>query len=130
MKEVSDEELKKVIADFLEMGHVENIMAMFRKEPKYYGWSGEILNDERFAVRLGVTVLFEELKRIQPEKVGLAVPSLAELLSSESPNIRGEAVSVLGIIGNHDAIAHIEKMKNDPSPQVKEMAEMVMEELT
>ena len=34
--EVSDEELLKVIADFLEMGHVENIVAMFADDPRYY----------------------------------------------------------------------------------------------
>ena len=60
--EVSDQELKKVIADFLDQGHVENIVAMFRREPKYYNWIGDILRDERFSVRLGVSVLFEELQ--------------------------------------------------------------------
>ena len=48
--EVSDEELKKVIADFLEMGHIENIVAMFRRYSKYYSWTGELLRDERFNV--------------------------------------------------------------------------------
>ena len=37
---VSNQELKKVIADFLDMGHVENIVAMFRHEPRYYAWTG------------------------------------------------------------------------------------------
>ena len=46
MTEVSESELKQVIADFLEMGHVENIVAMFRKEPLYYSWVGDILDDE------------------------------------------------------------------------------------
>ncbi len=62
--EVSDAELKKVIADFLEMGHIENIVSMFRQDPQYYMWSGDILKDERFNVRLGMTVLFEELKEM------------------------------------------------------------------
>jgi len=77
MDQVSDDELKKVIADFLEMGHVENIVAMFRREPLYYDWIGEILDDERFAVRLGVSVLLEELKPLQPDRLALAIPSLA-----------------------------------------------------
>ncbi len=57
MPEVSDKELLKVIKDFLEMGHVENIAAMFRQDPRYFQWSGDILDDERFNVRLGVSVL-------------------------------------------------------------------------
>ena len=130
MKDVSDTELKKVIGDFLEMGHVENIVAMFRREPAYYGWTGELLNDERFAVRVGVAVLFEELKKIQPDKVGLAVPSLAKLLHSESPTMRGEAVGVLGLIGSDEAIAHVQATSSDPNPQVREMVAMVLEELS
>jgi len=33
MNQVSDEELLVVIKDFLEMGHVDNIAAMFDKNP-------------------------------------------------------------------------------------------------
>jgi len=42
MGQVSDEELQRVIADFLDMGHVDNIVAMFRRDPRYYDWTGEI----------------------------------------------------------------------------------------
>lgn len=128
MNEVSDTELKKVIGDFLEMGHVENIVSMFRREPAYYAWTGEILDDERLAVRLGVSILFEELKAIQPEKLHLAIPSLTELLQSDSPNIRGEAVGVLGIIGTDEAFDHIRSMLSDPNPQVIEMVELTLED--
>lgn len=128
MKEVSDKELKTVIADFLEMGHVENIIAMFRKDPAYYDWTGEILDDQRFAVRVGVAILFEELKQLQPEKVPLAIPSLLRLLNAESANIRGEAIGILGTIGTDEAVAYIKQMASDPSPQVQEMVELVLEE--
>ncbi len=126
--EVSDEELKKVIADFLDQGHVENIVAMFRREPKYYAWTGEILRDERFSVRLGVSVLFEELQALQADKTALAIPSLAELLLAEEPLWRGEAVSILGIIGTPEAFALILPLRHDPSAQVREMVELVLEE--
>ncbi len=125
---VSDQELKTVIADFLDQGHVENIVAMFRRESKYYQWSGEILKDERFSVRLGVSVLFEELKEIQPDQLDLALPSLVELLRSKEPLLRGEAVSVLAIIGTEEAMAHIRKQRDDPNPQVREMVQLVLEE--
>ncbi|WP_419175720.1 HEAT repeat domain-containing protein [Desulfosediminicola sp.] len=128
MNEVDDAELKKVMADFLELGHVENIIAMYRHDPRYYDWTGEILDDERFAVRVGVSVLFEELTRLEPEQTQRAVPSLAVLLQSESANIRGEAIGVLGIIGGEKAISQIRAMENDPSPQVREMVDLVLEE--
>ena len=95
---VSDAELKKVIADFLEMGHIENIVSMFRQDPQYFAWSGDILNDERFNVRLGMVVLFEELVKILPHELVKAVPSLLPLLNDENSLIRGEAVTLLGII--------------------------------
>jgi hypothetical protein len=128
MDQVSDEELKKVIKDFLDMGHVENIAAMFRHDPQYFAWTGEILDDERFNVRLGVSVLFEELQPLQQEKLELAIPSLTLLLQSPSALIRGEAITVLGIIGTEKAIKFVREMLGDPNPQVREMAELVLEE--
>ena len=127
--EVSDEELKKVIADFLDQGHVENIVAMFRRDPIYYTWTGGLLRDERLSVRIGISVLFEELYLIQPEKLALATPSLAQLLGSENPQLRGEAVSILGIINTTETLLLIQKMQNDPNPQVQEMVQLVLEEL-
>ena len=126
---VSDEDLKKVIADFLDMGHVENIVAMFRHEPLYYLWTGDILRDERFNVRLGVAILFEELKNTEPEKLTLAVPSVAELLLVPQPLLRGEAISLLGIIGDQAALALVKGLVNDPDPQVREMVALVLEDL-
>ncbi len=124
---VSDQELKRVIADFLDMGHVENIVAMFRREPRYYEWTGDILRDERFSVRLGISVLFEELQNIQPEKLALAIPSLVELLMADEPLLRGEAISLLGIIGNEKALALVRRQQDDPDSQVREMVQLVLE---
>lgn len=124
--DVSDEELKKVIADFLEMGHIENIVAMFRQEPKYYSWSGDLLKDERFNVRLGMAVLFEELKILQPDQLEKAVPSLLPLLDAEEPLYRGEAISLLGVVNSPEALFHIKAKKNDPSPQVREMVALIL----
>jgi hypothetical protein len=126
---VSDEELKRVIADFLDQGHVENIVAMFRREPLYYDWTGDILRDKRFNVRLGVSVLFEELQKIQAERLQLAIPSLAKLLEEEEPLLRGEAVSLLAIIGGETALDLVRRHENDSDFRVREMVQMVLEEL-
>lgn len=126
--QVSDQELKKVIADFLDQGHVENIVAMFRREPKYYTWTGDILQDERFSVRLGLSVLFEELQRVQPGELPRAIPSLAKILLLEEPLFRGEAVSLLSVIGTEEAFAYIKRHIDDPNSQVREIVELVLEE--
>ena len=127
-EEVGDDELIEVMADFLEMGHVENIVAMYKQEPRYYEWTGRLLTDERFAVRLGVSVLFEYLVEQRPDDVGLAIPSLTEQLEHTNSWVRGEAVNVLGIIGSEEALVQVEKMVEDPDSQVAEVAADILQE--
>ena len=126
--EVSDSELLKVIADFLEMGYVENIVAMFKQDNRYYQWVGELLEDERFAVRLGVSILFEYLIEDRPNEVSLALPSLTSALQHETALVRGEAASVLAIIATNDAIALVRMVKNDPDAQVAAIAQDILTE--
>ncbi|SDO73580.1 HEAT repeat domain-containing protein [Desulforhopalus singaporensis] len=127
--EVSDKELKRVIADFLDMGHVENIVAMFLREPRYYAWTGEILHDERLSVRLGVMVLFEELQLVDPENLHLAIASLAEVVRHGQPLYRGEAVSLLGVINTCDARYIIERALDDEDVHVREMAKLTLADM-
>ncbi|MDZ7640462.1 MAG: HEAT repeat domain-containing protein [Desulfurivibrio sp.] len=117
----SDQELVGIIADFLEMGHLENILTMFRRDPSHYRLSGELLRDERFRVRLGMAVLFEQLAEQQPAEVAQAVPFLLPLLADESPLLRGEAAGLLASIGTPEALAALQPLRDDPDPQVAEV---------
>lgn len=128
MLEKEQAELVAVIADFLEMGHVENIMAMFKKDPALYALSGELLRDERFMVRMGMAVLFEEMKAIRPQEVALAIPALLPLLAEETPWMRGEAVTLLGIIGTPEALVHLKPLADDQEPQIREMVADILAE--
>ncbi len=120
---ISDEEMIKVIADFLEQGLVGNIVSMFKADTSYYPLVGEVLKDERFAVRLGVAVLFEELKEDRPQDVVLALPALKPLLDSSTPAyVRGEAVSIIGTIGTSEALELLGPLVKDDDPQVAEIA--------
>lgn len=127
MHEKEQAELITVIGDFLEMGHVENIMAMFKQDTSLYALSGELLRDERFMVRMGMAVLFEELKGLRPQEVALAIPALLPVLGEETPWMRGEAVNLLGIIGTPEALAHIKPLADDPEPQIREMVGDILE---
>jgi HEAT repeat protein len=128
-KEVNDEELKKVIGDFLELGHVENITAMFKQDPSYYRVIGDLLRDERYMVRLGLAVLFEELAASRSAEVMLAIPYLLPLLREEDPNLRGEAANLLGIIGSAGVSEHLRPLIDDPDPQVAEIVRDVLQGL-
>ncbi len=126
--QVSDEEMVQVIADFLEQGLVANIVSMFKADPSYYPLVGEILKDERFAVRIGVSVLFEELKEERPHEVVLALSALTPLLAKTTPAyVRGEAVSIVGIIGGGAALELLRPLVNDDDPQVSEIARDYLE---
>jgi len=125
--EVSDAELLQVIADFLAMGHVDNIVALFRQEPRLFSWTGLLLADDRFAVRLGVSVLFEHLAVLCPDHLPLAIPSLSDQLDNPVDWVRGEAASVLGIIGTEEARALIRPLLSDPSPQIVEIVHDILE---
>ena len=121
MNDDYDIDLCKVIGDFLELGHVENIVSMFRQDSKLYGLTGDLLRDERFAVRLGVAVLFEELAIVKPHEVPLAIPVLLPLLKETNPILRGEAATILGIIGGDEAMENLQVLRNDPDQQVLEI---------
>lgn len=125
---VDDGELLEVMADFLEMGHVENIVAMFKQESRYYDWTGDLLTDERFTVRLGVAVLFEYLVEERPDAIELAIPSLVRQMDNPNNWVRGEVANVLGIINTPTALDHVLKMVDDPDRTVAAVArDIVME---
>jgi len=129
MDAVSDEELLKVIKDFLEMGYVDNIAAMFQQDPGYLEWTGAVLDDERLNVRLGVSVLFEELQARNCPDLNRAAGSLQPLLLSEQPLLRGEALSVLAIINGPELRPIAERMSSDDNPQIREIAADILESL-
>ena len=120
---VSDAETRKVMADFLEMGLADNIIAMFRQDETLYDWTGMLLNDERFMVRMGMVVVFEELVKTEGAgKAARSIDSLRPLLGGDAPAyVRGEAVTILGLIGTEEAMRHIRPLRNDRDAQVREI---------
>ena len=117
MSDFSDEELIKVIGDFLEQGLAENIVAMFKKEPELHRLTGELLKDERFMVRMGIAVLYEELVVEGSEEIPLAIPGLRPLLTDETNYIRGEACNILSIINNAEARKLLTSMEDVPATE-------------
>ena len=124
--EIDTKELIKTIADFIEMGHIENIVAMFKQEKEYYQFSGELIKDERFIVRMGMAVLFEQLAEIHKYDLPLAIPSLIPVLEEKTSYMRGDAATLLGIIGTDEAKKHVRCLLNDSDPQVQEIAKDIL----
>ncbi len=122
-------DLKKMIADYMENGFLENIVDMFKHDKTLYKYVGELLIDERIRVRIGVAALLEALKDEDPENIFLAIPYVASVLKNENPVFRGDAIYVLGIIGNHDVIPLINEMRIDEDKDVRQIAEETLEEI-
>ena len=80
----------------------------------------------RVVALLGVLVLFEQLVVLCPEKLPLAIPSLAAQLDNPVDWVRGEAVSVLGLIASDSALDLVRSRLDDRSPQVREIAHDIL----
>jgi HEAT repeat protein len=110
------------------MGLVENIAAMFRQDARLYALTGDLLRDERYVVRVGMAVLFEELAATRPDEIQLAVPVLRPLLRDSVAHVRGEAATLLGIIASPEALAAVAPLLHDTDPQVAEIAADILAE--
>lgn len=123
---ITPEELIRVIGDFISLGHIENILAMFRQDTALYQLCGELISDERYIVRMGMVVLFEELARDRPNDLPLAIPALLPKLADEKSYVRGEAATLLGIIGTKQARQALENLLADPDSQVVDLVRDIL----
>jgi HEAT repeat protein len=124
-----DADLKKMIADYMENGFLENIIDMFRHDSQLYTHIGGLMQDERIRVRMGITALMEELKKVDEKNVSKAIPNIIPLLENEESVIRGDAVNLLGIIGNNKSMPFLKKALSDKDPAVKQIAQEAIEEI-
>lgn len=127
---INPEELKTMIADYMEKGFLENIIDMFRHDKSLYRFVGELMTDERVRVRLGISALVETLKKEDPENVHMSATNILPLLKNAEPVIRGDAAYLLGIIKHPDAIPLLKKVAdNDENADVRSIAKEAMEDI-
>jgi hypothetical protein len=114
------EETKKMVADYMEGGFLDNIIAMFRQDKNMYLLVGDLLADERQRVRIGMIALVETLIDGDYANVLTAIPGIGEQLINPNPTIRGDAAHLLGIIGHKDALPYLLEVKGEDHELVKE----------
>jgi HEAT repeat protein len=129
MKKEEDQSLVALIADHMESGFLENIIDMFRHDRGLYRLVGELIQDERVRVRIGVTALTEELRKLDPEHISEAVPVLLPLLAHSEPVVRGDSANLLGIIGDKKSIPALEPLLEDRNANVRLIAGEAIEEI-
>jgi len=122
--------LKKMIADYMENGFLENIVDMFRHDKSLYAFIRELMADERARVRLGISALVETLREDDPKNIHSAMPDILPLLKHSEPVIRGDAAYLLGIIGCKESILPLEETAdNDLNAEVRLIAKEALEDI-
>jgi hypothetical protein len=115
-------DLKKMLADYMENGLLENIIDMFKYDNSLYDYIGGLLNDERMRVRIGTAALLETLEKEDPENAKRAVPFILPLLKDQNPVVRGDAAYLLGVIGGKSVIPFLEGVIDDNDNNVRTIA--------
>jgi len=100
---MQNSEIKKMLVEYMGMGFLDNIIALFKQDRSLCRFVPDMLGDGNMRVRLGATALVEELAGEHTAELRDAVPGIIELLKHEHPTIRGNAAYVLGIIKDRSA---------------------------
>jgi len=124
---MEENDMRAMLIEYMGKGFLDNIIAMFRQDRSLYRFIADMLGDEQIRVRLGATALVEELAGEHRDGLDAAVPGLIALLKHENPTIRGDALSVLGIIKTRTARAAIEVCLTDVHAGVREAAQEALD---
>lgn len=124
-----DHEMKDMLIEYMGKGFLDNIIALFKEDPLLYRFVPDMIGNENIRVRLGATALVEELAELHRDQAKAAVPGLVALLKDENPTIRGDAASVLGVIGDGAAREALMSSLEDSHPGVRESARDALSEL-
>ncbi len=123
------EEMKQMLVEYMEKGFLENIVALFKTDAALYEFIPGMLSEGSMRVRLGTAALVEELAGGHSVELKAIVPGLTALLTHDSPNVRGDAAYVLGIIRDQSAGVALRAALNDVNPGVRESAKDALEEI-
>lgn len=120
---------KKMLADYMENGLLDNIIDMFKHDKNLYGYITDLLKDERMRVRIGTAALLETLEKEDPENARKVVPSILPLLKDPNPVVRGDAAYLLGIIGDNNIIPFLEEVIGDGDSNVRTIAAEAIDDI-
>ncbi len=124
-----DEEMRAMLIEYMAKGFLENIIALFRQEPDLVRFIPDLIADDQVVVRLGTTALVEELAGTHRRQLWPAAAGLAALLDHANPTVRGDAVNLLGIIGDPSVRDAVSRLDRDANEAVRMLAREALEEI-
>jgi HEAT repeat protein len=122
-------DMRRMIADYMEKGYLENIIDMFKHDENMYAYVGDLIKDERLIVRIGVSALLDTLKEEDAKHISKAIPYILPLLKDANPVVRSDAVYFLGMIGGRDVLSFLIETANDRDENVRVIAKEAIEEI-
>ena len=81
------------------------------------------LEKSTFQERVGLLLAFEEALANRPGCLDPLVPGIVGVMDRAEPALRGDLADLLGKIGCPDALPALERVRQDPNPDVAEAAE-------
>ena len=128
-KDSQEIDTKKMIADYMENGLLDNIIDMYKHDKSLYEYIGYLMSDERMRVRIGATALIETMKDEDPDNISKAIPSILPLLRKQDPVTKGDIAYLLGVIGSKETIPYLNDLLNDEDVNVRTIAQEAIEDI-
>ena len=112
----------------IDRGHIDDAADLLCKERDAAGMVS-LFEEGDLSMRMGVLVVFEEALGKDRAGIQQMVPRLIGMLTHDDARIRGDMAALLGEIGDPRALPHLERLINDPDPDVVEAVEEAIEML-
>ena len=121
--------MQKMLADYMENGLLENITDMFKHDKTLYDYIPDLIKDERMRVRIGTIALLETLAVEDPDNTEKVVRLVIPLLKDSNLLVVGDAVYILGLIGNQEVIPFLEKLIPSEDPDLRTIAQEAVKDI-
>lgn len=123
------QEFAVMLAENLSSGNLDQVVSLFQYNEALYETLGLLLKSERLNIRIGITVVIEELLGADNVNAEKAIQNVLPLLKDDNPVVRGDAANIVGILGGEKHLKLLEPLLKDSNFQVVEVVEEAIEEI-
>jgi hypothetical protein len=124
----TDVHQQELFASLLEVGRHDDAATRVTKDGGsalfFDHWRQSTLSD-----RIGLMLVAEAALELDAKTLGPILPELISLLDGGDASLRGDTADLLGKIGSPKAYDALERLLDDPNPDIAEIAEEALEEI-
>ena len=123
------EDFKRMVADYMEAGYLENIVDLMRADKSALKLIPVLAADHRPRVRIGAAALVESLIDDMRPDIRATASLFQPTIENPEPTIQADAVYILSIIGGAEALRMLRYASGSPHPLVRKAALEAIEEI-